>query len=93
MAKACLGIEESKRTLSPDMRTGFAMGFLHGVTQSRRMQKQASKCGADALYMLLELTREADEVWSLGGYFDMRPAIEVAKALAKAEASKTHRGP
>lgn len=90
MARACLGLEDGKGALKATNDAAFVLGFMHGVSQARRMQKAASRIGPDALHVLLELMREADELWSLDGYFDLRPAIDVARALAKASKKPKH---
>jgi hypothetical protein len=82
VARRCLDLESSA-ALKNDERVGFIAGFMHGVTQARRMQLDASELGPDALTCILDLMKQADEVWQLDGYFDLKPSFDIARLILR----------
>jgi hypothetical protein len=82
VARQCLELESSAE-LNADERVGFIAGFMHGVTQARRMQLDASELGPDALHCMLDLMKQADDIWGLDGYFDLKPALDIARMILR----------
>ncbi len=90
LGRSCLTleIETYSGEASDDLKGGFLLGFMHGVTQSWRMIGESSHISMEAYKTVLELMRLADTAWDLEGHFDIATPLALAKAIVESQKAK-----